>query len=341
MGKKVVTFGEIMLRLAPEGYYRFLQAERYGATYGGGEANVAVSLANFGLDACFVTKLPQHEIGQAAVNSLRRLGVDTSCIARGGGRVGIYFLEKGASQRPSKVIYDRSGSAIAEAEPEDFDWDRIFEGAQWFHFTGITPALGGSLPKICLQACKAAKERGITISCDLNYRKKLWSREKAGEVMGELCQYVDVCIANEEDAADVFGIRAENTDITGGKVDRQGYRSVAKQLAQRFGFKKVAITLRESLSASDNGWSAMLYADGAYYLSKRYMVHIVDRVGGGDSFGAGLIYACMENKEPQEIIEFAAAASCLKHTIEGDFNMVTADEVEKLASGDGSGRVQR
>ncbi len=206
---------------------------------------------------------------------------------------------------------------------------------------GITPALGGSLPKICLQACKAAKERGITISCDLNYRKKLWSREKAGEVMGELCQYVDVCIANEEDAADVFGIRAENTDITGGKVDRQGYRSVAKQLAQRFGFKKVAITLRESLSASDNGWSAMLYADGAYYLSKRYMVHIVDRVGGGDSFGAGLIYACMENKEPQEIIEFAAAASCLKHTIEGDFNMVTADEVEKLASGDGSGRVQR
>ena len=341
MGKKVVTFGEIMLRLAPEGYYRFLQAERYGATYGGGEANVAVSLANFGLDACFVTKLPQHEIGQAAVNSLRRLGVDTSCIARGGGRVGIYFLEKGASQRPSKVIYDRSGSAIAEAEPEDFDWDRIFEGAQWFHFTGITPALGGSLPKICLQACKAAKERGITISCDLNYRKKLWSREKAGEVMGELCQYVDVCIANEEDAADVFGIRAENTDITGGMVDRQGYRSVAKQLAQRFGFKKVAITLRESLSASDNGWSAMLYADGAYYLSKRYMVHIVDRVGGGDSFGAGLIYACMENKEPQEIIEFAAAASCLKHTIEGDFNMVTADEVEKLASGDGSGRVQR
>lgn len=339
--KRIVTFGEIMLRLAPEGYYRFLQADRYGATYGGGEANVAVSLANFGRDVRFVTKLPEHEIGQAAVNSLRKLGVDTSRITRGGERVGIYFLEKGASQRPSKVIYDRSGSAIAKAACGDFDWDDIFADAEWFHFTGITPALGGNLPEICLQACRAAKERNVTISCDLNYRKKLWSREEARRVMGELCRYVDVCIANEEDAADVFGIRAENTDITCGKVDQEGYKSVARQLADRFGFEKVAITLRESLSASDNGWSAMLYTGGQYYFSKRYAVRIVDRVGGGDSFGAGLIYASAEKLPPQEVIEFAAAASCLKHTIEGDFNLATVSEVQKLADGDGSGRVQR
>ena len=239
------------------------------------------------------------------------------------------------------MIYDRSGSAIAEAACGDFDWDDIFADAEWFHFTGITPALGGNLPEICLQACRAAKERNVTISCDLNYRKKLWSREEAGRVMGELCRYVDVCIANEEDAADVFGIRAENTDITCGKVDQEGYKSVAGQLADRFGFEKVAITLRESLSASDNGWSAMLYTGGQYYFSKRYAVRIVDRVGGGDSFGAGLIYASAEKLPPQEIIEFAAAASCLKHTIEGDFNLATVSEVQKLAGGDGSGRVQR
>lgn len=341
MVKKVVTFGEIMLRLAPEGYYRFVQADRYGATYGGGEANVAVSLANYGLDARFVTKLPSHEIGQAGVNALRRYGVDTSCIVRGGDRVGIYFLEKGASQRPSKVIYDRAGSAIAGACREDFDWKSILEGAEWFHFTGITPALGGALPEICLDACRAAKELGVTVSCDLNYRKKLWSREEAGSVMERLCQYVDVCIANEEDAADVFDIRAENTDIQAGKVSREGYKSVAKQLADRFGFRKAAITLRESVSASDNGWSAMLYEDGECYFSKKYMVRIVDRVGGGDSFGGGLIYACLAGMSPQETIEFAAAASCLKHTVEGDFNLVSADEVRKLAEGDGSGRVQR
>lgn len=339
--KRVVTFGEIMLRLAPEGYTRFVQAEGYGATYGGGEANVAVSLANFGLDSSFVTKLPAHEIGQAGVNALRRYGVDTSHITRGGKRVGIYFLEKGASQRPSKVIYDREGSAIAKAQKEDFDWDQIFEGADWFHFTGITPALGDAVAEICLEACKKAKEKGLTVSCDLNYRNKLWSKEKAGKVMGELCSYVDVCIANEEDAGDVFGIKASDTDVTTGKVNQEGYKEVAKELAERFGFQKVAITLRESISANDNNWAAMLYTGGEYYFSKKYTMHIVDRVGGGDSFGAGLIYGCLNGMSAQETIEFAVAASCLKHSIEGDFNQVSVEEVKKLAGGDGSGRVQR
>ena len=339
--KRIVTFGEIMLRLAPEGYYRFTQADSYGATYGGGEANVAVSLANYGMDAAFVTKLPAHDIGQAGVNSLRKYGVDTSFIARGGNRVGIYFLEKGASQRPSKVIYDRAGSSIAEATTADFDWAKIFKGADWFHFTGITPALGDNVAAICLEACKKAKEMGLSVSCDLNYRKKLWTREKAGKVMGELMPYVDVCIANEEDAGDVFGIKAENTDIAGGKLNHEGYKSVAKQLADRFGFKKVAITLRSSISANDNDWAAMLYDGEEYYFSKSYRMHIVDRVGGGDSFGGGLIYASLMDMAPQATIEFAVAASCLKHSIEGDFNMVSVAEVESLAGGDGSGRVQR
>lgn len=341
MAKKVITFGEIMLRLAPEGYYRFVQADTFGATYGGGEANVAVSLANYGFDAKFVTKLPAHEIGQAAVNSLRKYGVDTSYISRGGDRVGIYFLEKGASQRPSKVIYDRAGSSIATATKEDFNWKEIFDGAEWFHFTGITPALNDEVAAICLEACKAAKENGVTISCDLNYRNKLWSKEKAGEVMGELCKYVDVCIANEEDAADVFGIHAANTDVTTGTVNHEGYKDVAKQLADRFGFSKVAITLRESISANDNNWSAMLYDGNDYFFSKKYKMHIVDRVGGGDSFGGGLIAASLNGFDSQATIEFAVAASCLKHSIEGDMNLVSMDEVLKLAGGDGSGRVQR
>lgn len=338
---RVITFGEIMLRLAPEGYYRFVQAETFCAAYGGGEANVAVSLANYGIDTAFVTKLPKHEIGQGAVNSLRRYGVDTSHIVRGGDRVGIYFLEKGASQRPSKVIYDRAGSSIATAAAADFDWKHIFAGAEWFHFTGITPALNDEVAAICLEACKAAKEAGLMISCDLNYRNKLWSKEKAGQVMGEICSFVDVCIANEEDAADVFGIRAADTDVTTGTVNHEGYKDVAKQLADRFGFQKVAITLRESLSANDNNWSAMLYDGGDYYFSKKYKIHIVDRVGGGDSFGGGLICACLNRYDAQTTIEFAVAASCLKHSIEGDFNMVSMDEVWKLAGGDGSGRVQR
>ncbi len=330
-----------MLRLAPEGYYRFVQATNYGATYGGGEANVAISLAGFGMDVAFVTKLPKHEIGQAGVNVLRQFGVDTSKIIRGGNRVGIYFLEKGASQRPSKVIYDRAGSSIAMASAEDFNWDEIFADAEWFHFTGITPALGDNLADICLEACKKAKERNITISCDLNYRSKLWSKEKAGQVMDALCRYVDICIANEEDAGNVFGIKAAHTNVIKGEVNQEGYQEVARQLTERFGFKSVAITLRESISANDNNWAAMLYTGGAYYFSKKYAVRIVDRVGGGDSFASGLIYTSMQGYDPQAAIEFAAAASCLKHTIEGDFNQVSIDEVMKLAGGDSSGRVQR
>ena len=339
--KRIVTFGEIMLRLNPEGYLRFVQADKLEATYGGGEANVAVSLSNYGMSAAFVSKVPAHEIGQCAVNELRRYGVDTSLMVRGGDRLGIYFAEKGASQRASKVIYDRAGSAIALAKPEDFDWDKIFDGADWFHFTGITPALGGELPKICLEACKAAKKRGVMISCDLNYRKKLWSREEAGKVMAELMPYVDLCIANEEDAKDVFGIEAENTDITSGKLNHEGYISVAKKLSERFGCKYVAITLRSSISANDNDWAGMLYTDGQAHFSKQYHMHIVDRVGGGDSFGGGLIYAVLSGYDPDAAINFAVAASCLKHSIEHDFNLCSVAEVTALAGGDGSGRVQR
>ena len=339
--KKVITFGELMLRLAPENYLRFVQSEKYEATYGGAEANVAVSLANYGIDVAFVSKLPTHEIGQSAVNSLRKFGVDTSKIVRGGERVGIYYCEKGASQRPSKVIYDRAYSSISMAKEQDFDWDKIFEDVEWFHFTGITPALSDEVAKICLIAVKKAKEKGITISCDLNFRKKLWTKEKAGQVMSELCEYIDYCIANEEDAKDVFGIEADNTDIYGGKLDREGYISVAKKLTDRFNFKGVAITLRESKSANDNDWSGMLYTNGQAVFSKKYSMHIVDRVGGGDSFGAGLIYSLLNGYDSQRAIEFAVAASCLKHTIEGDYNMVSVSEVLNLAGGDASGRVQR
>ena len=339
--KKIVTFGELMLRLAPNGYYRFFQNDQMQATFGGGEANVAVSLANYGMDSVYVTKLPKHAIGQAAVDSLRYFGVDTSKIVRGGERIGIYYLEKGASQRGSVCIYDRAYSAIQMAQPEDFDWDDIFEGADWFHFTGITPALGVNLVEICRQACIAAKAKGVKISCDLNYRGKLWSREEARAAMTELCRYVDVCISNEEDAKDVFGIEADGTDIYGGKINREGYKSVAKQLADRFSFEKVAITLRSSLSASDNDWAGMLYDGENFYFSKSYHLHIVDRVGGGDSFGGGLIYALLSKKSSQDAIEFAVAASALKHSVEGDYNRVSVGEVEKLAGGDGSGRVQR
>ena len=338
---KVVTFGELMLRLAPIGYYRFFQNDQMQATFGGGEANVAVSLANYGLHSTYVTKLPKHAIGQAAVDSLRYFGVDTDEIVRGGDRVGIYFLEKGASQRGSVCIYDRAHSAIAEAKAEEFDWDSIFDGADWFHFTGITPALGENVAAICLEACKAAKARGGKISCDLNYRGKLWTREQARKTMTELCKYVDVCISNEEDAKDVFGIEAENTDIYGGKLNHEGYKSVAKQLADTFGFEKVAITLRTSISASDNDWAGMLYDGENYCFSKSYHLHIVDRVGGGDSFGGGLIYALLAGKTSAQAIEFAVAASALKHSVEGDYNRVSVAEVEKLAGGDGSGRVQR
>ena len=339
--KKVITFGEIMLRLNPEGCRRFVQADRFEASYAGGEANVAVGLAQLGMDAAFVSKVPAHEIGQCAVNELRRFGVDTSLILRGGDRLGLYYVEKGASQRASKVIYDRAGSAIAGASASEFDWDAIFENAAWFHWTGITPALGGALPDICMEACKAAKAHGVTVSCDLNFRKKLWTGAQANAVMSGLMPYVDICIANEEDARDVFGIEASDTDIAAGKLSREGYRSVAEQLCTRFGFKAVAITLRGSISASDNDWAAMLYTGGEAYFSPTYHIRIVDRVGGGDSFGAGLIYAMLNGKSPQEAIGFAAAASCLKHSIEHDFDLVSVSEVEALAAGNASGRVQR
>ena len=302
---------------------------------------MAVSLANFGADVTFITKLPQNDIGEAAVRDLRKYGVDTSMITRGGDRVGIYYLEKGASQRPSKVIYDRAWSSISQAAEEDFNWNEIFADAQWFHFTGITPALGKNVARICMEAVKVAKRQGLTVSCDLNYRKNLWTTEEAGQTMGELMQYVDVCIANEEDAEKVFGIHAEGTDVTKGSLSKEGYVQVAQKLKDRFGFKYVTITLRTSISASDNKWAAMLYNGKESFFSKEYTVHIVDRVGGGDSFGAGLIYSMVSDMQDQECLEFAVAASCLKHSIEGDFNRVTVKEVLSLAGGDGSGRVQR
>ncbi len=339
--KKVITFGEIMLRLQTPGYKRFIQSQELEMTFGGGEANVAVSLANYGIDAKFVTKLPENPIADTCIAELKKVGVDTSLITRGGDRVGIYFVEKGASQRASQVIYDRANSAIALAKSEDFDWKKIFDGADWFHFTGISPALSDSCADICLEACKAAKENGVTVSCDLNFRKKLWTSEKAGKVMGKLMEYVDVIIANEEDAEKVFGIKATGTDITSGQISDEGYKDVARQLTERFGAKKVAITLRESISASVNNWAAMLYDGKDFYKSKKYHINIVDRVGGGDSFGGGLIYALLNDYSMQDTIEFAVAASCLKHSIEGDFNLVSVKEVLALAGGDGSGRVQR
>ena len=340
---KFVTFGEIMMRLNPEGYLRFVQAERFEASYAGGEANVAVSLANFGLDASFVTKLPANPLGESARNEVRRFGVDTSSIVWGGPRLGLYFVEKGASQRASKVVYDRAGSSIALAKRADFDWPKILKGAKWFHFTGITPALGGELPAICLDALKACRAKGVTVSCDLNYRGKLWTREEAGRCMARLVPYADVLVANEADAADVFGIRAEGTDVDSGRLDKDGYVSVARKLAERFGAKKVAITLRTSISASDNKWAGMLYdaKSRKAFFSTEYAVRIVDRVGGGGSFCGGLVYALATGRRDQAAIDFAVAASCLKHSIEHDFNHVSVQEVESLASGNASGRVQR
>lgn len=342
MGKnKVVTFGEIMLKFSPKPYRRILQSTEMDVEYAGAEANVAVSLANYGKMVSFVSKLPDNDLGDAAINSLRHFGVDVSNIVRGGERIGIYFAEKGASQRPSKVIYDRKGSAIACAETKSFDWDSIFDGADWFHFTGITPALSDSLAAICLEACSLAKSKGITISCDLNYRKKLWTREKAQKVMTKLCQYVDVCIVNEEDASDVFCIDAEHCDVNSGKIDERSYANVAQKLQQLFGFKYVAITLRESISASDNNWSAILFDGQQVYSSRKYAIHIVDRIGGGDAFGAGLIYGLLTYKDVQRTLDFAVAASCLKQTIEGDFNLVSVAEVENLMRSSGSGRIVR
>ncbi|WP_432404013.1 PfkB family carbohydrate kinase [Wukongibacter sp. M2B1] len=339
--KKVVTMGEIMLRLSTPKYERFVQSDSFDVVYGGGEANVAVSLANYGLDPHFISKLPKNPIGDSAVNHLRRFGVNTDYIARGGDRVGIYFLETGASMRPSKVVYDRANSAIAEADIDDFDFDEIFKNAEWFHFSGITPALSEKGAILTEEALKAAKKHGVTVSVDLNYRKKLWTPERAKEVMTKLMQYVDVCIGNEEDAEKVLGFKPGNTDVTTGELELDGYKSIFKQMKEVFDFRYVVTTLRESYSASDNGWSALIYDGNEFYHSKKYDVRIVDRVGGGDSFAGGLIYSLVSGKNFKDALEFAVAASALKHTIHGDFNLVTVNEVETLANGDASGRVQR
>jgi 2-dehydro-3-deoxygluconokinase len=338
---RVVTFGEIMMRLATPGRLRFSQAKELELTYGGGEANVAVSLAHFGVEARFVTRLPKNPFGDGAISTLRGWGVDTSHIARGGDRIGIYFLETGASQRPSVVVYDRAGSAISQVGPGDFEWKAIFEGAQWFHFTGITPALGPNVAAATQEACRAAKAAGLTVSCDLNYRKKLWSPAQAQATMTELMEWVDIAIGNEEDAEKVFGVRAAGADVTGGRVAAAGYEPVARTLADRFKLQSVAITLRESRSADQNGWSAMLLHQGQVFHSRQYDITIVDRVGGGDAFAAGLIYGLLAGKSGPDALEYAVAASCLKHSICGDFNLVSVAEVESLVKGDASGRVQR
>jgi 2-dehydro-3-deoxygluconokinase len=339
--KKVVTLGEIMLRLSTPGYERFVQADTFDAIYGGGEANVAVSLANYGFDAYYVTKLPDHEIGQAAVNSLRRYGVDTKYVARGGDRVGIYYSETGASARASKVIYDRSNSSIAEATVEDFDFEEIFKDCAWFHTSGITPAISKNGAEITKAAMKAAKKAGAKVSIDLNYRAKLWTPEEAQEVMKDLMQYVDVCIGNEEDASLCLGFTPKGLDVSSGKLDAKAYEQIFKEMKEEFGFEIVASTLRESYSASDNGWSAAIYDGESFYQSRKYDLRIVDRVGGGDSFAAGLITGLLDGKTKEEALEFAVAASALKHTIKGDYNHMSREEVEVLVGGDASGRVQR
>lgn len=339
---KIITLGEIMLRLSSPDRTRFVQCDSFDVCYGGGEANVAVSLANYGHDAYFVTKLPAHEIGQSAVNALRRYGVHTDYITRGGERVGIYYLESGASMRPSKVIYDRADSAIAKASPEDFDFDAIMEGADWFHFSGITPAISAGAAELTKEACKAAKRHHVKVSCDLNYRKKLWTPAQAQSVMRDLMQYVDVCIGNEEDAELCLGFKPEGTDVSSGKLDLEGYKKIFTQMKEEFGFERVCTTLRESRSASHNGWSALIYDGNEFYQSKHYEINpIVDRVGGGDSFSGGLIHGLLTMETQKEALEFAVAASALKHTIPGDFNLVSENEVMTLAKGDASGRVQR
>lgn len=338
---KIVTLGEIMLRLSPAGNYRFVQSESFQIFPGGGEANVAVSLANYGHTACFVSKLPSHEIGQIAVNALRRYGVKTEYISRGGDRVGLYYAETGASMRPSKVIYDRAHSAIAEADISDFDFDKIMEDADWFHWSGITPAISDKAAEIVRVACEAAKRHGVTVSVDLNFRKKLWTSEKAISVMRPLMQYVDVCIGNEEDANMCLGYKPD-ADIEGGKTDAEGYYEIFKGMMKEFGFKYVVSTLRESYSASHNGWKALIYDGKTFYESKHYDINpIIDRVGGGDSFSAGLIHGLLSYKDQAKALEFAVAASALKHTIPGDFNLVSTSEVESLAKGNANGRVQR
>lgn len=341
MSKKVVTLGEIMLRLSTPDFKRFVQADTFDITYGGGEANVSAALCNYGLNGTFVSKVPNNAIGQSAINHLRRYGVDTQFVARGGDRLGIYFLETGASMRASQVIYDRAGASIADVDASEFDWDKIFDGASWFHTTGITPALSDKAAALTEAALKAAKAKGITTSIDLNFRKKLWTKEKARVIMTKLCEHVDVCIGNEEDADLCLGFKAANTDVTKGELNLDGFKDVFKQMKDRFGFKFIASSLRESHSASDNGWSALVYDGNEFYHTKEYNVRIVDRVGSGDSFASGLIYGLVTGMPMNEAAEFGVAASALKHTIPGDLNHATLNDVKDLMKGDGSGRVQR
>ena len=341
MPKKVVTLGEIMLRLSTPDYKRFVQADTFDVTYGGGEANVAAAICNYGENGTFVTKVPNNPIGQSAINHLRRYGVDTQYIARGGDRLGIYFLETGASMRASQVVYDRAGASIADVDISEFDFDKILEGADWFHTTGITPALSDKAAALTMAALKAAKAKGITTSIDLNYRKKLWSKEKAQKVMSELCQFVDVCIGNEEDAETCLGFKAAHSDITKGELNLDGYKDVFNQMQAKFNFKFIASSLRESYSASDNGWSALVYDGKAFHHTKKYSVRIIDRVGSGDSFDSGLIYGLVTGMSTVDAAEFGVAASALKHTIPGDLNHATLSDVKELMKGDGSGRVQR
>ena len=341
MSKKVVTMGEIMLRLSTPDFKRFVQADSFDVTYGGGEANVAAALCNYGLQGTFVSKIPDNPIGQSAINHLRRYGVDTQFVARGGNRLGIYFLETGASMRASQVVYDRANAAIAEADISDFDFDKIFEGADWFHTTGITPALSDKAVALTEAALKAARAKGVTTSIDLNYRKKLWSPEKSREVMTNLCQYVDVCIGNEEDAEIMLGFKGQGTDVTKGELNLDGYKDAFRQMKDKFDFKYIASTLRESHSASDNGWSALVYDGNEYYHTKQYEIRLIDRVGGGDSFASGFIFGLVTGMEMKDAAEFGVAASALKQTIPGDLNHATLSEVKLLMGGDASGRVQR
>lgn len=340
---KVVSFGEIMLRLSPDGYYKLFQKPELNTSFCGAEANVAVALSNFGDEAEFVTALPDNDIGRAACRELMRYGVKTDNIVYTGDRLGIFFAEKGASQRPSKVIYDRKNSAIASADPSSFDWEKIFDGADWFHITGITPALSDSLARISVDAVKAAKKAGLTVSCDINYRSKLWSAQKARPVMTEIMKYVDVCIGNEEDAEIVFGIKAGATDVTKGQLDTDGYKKSLQTVAETFGCKIVAYSQRKSYSASDNGWSGIIYDDEKkqVYTSAQYDIRITDRIGGGDAFASGLIYALHNNISPANAIETAAAAGCLDQTLEGDFCLFGINDVLDLAGGNSSGRVKR
>ena len=341
MTKKYVGFGELLLHLKTPGFQRIVQAGEFEIYYTGAETNVAVSLANYGIDAAVVSKVPDSNLGQACINYIRQFGVDTSSILRGGSRLGVFYTEAGASQRASDLIYDRANSAFTEIQPGEINWDEVFKGKDWFHFSGTAPALAPQLPQVMTDACRTAQKMGVMVSCDLNYRKKLWTPEQAQAVMTNLMQDVDVLICNEEDAQKSLGVRSKDIDVTSGSLDPERYKDLARQLKEKFGFKYIAFTLRESLNASFNNWSAMLFDGSDFYISKKYEMFIVDRVGGGDSFSAGLIYSLLSGFPPQKAIEFASGASCLKHAVLGDFNHVSVAEVERLISGDASGRIQR